>query len=512
MPTDTDFSVFSAAGIEGANLAFFSDISAYHTPGDLPDRLAPGALQHQGESALGLILALQAEDLGEDPGGEAVFFDLYARALIYWPRNLTFPLTLVFAWMWWGAGRRPRSPDQRAVLVGLSTAVRALAAGVAAGVTVHLTLQGAGALPGWWIAEPASPWAALWSAAILAAGFTLRSRPCGPEEIGVAVWSLWGAVALLLSLLCPELCYPFLLPFAVAATGFFAAQGRRPSLWIWAAPAVTAGAIWFPLAWVQHYAAGFAFKAAVPGVAAWLLVAHAPLLVGKRGPGRGVGVTLAGALAVFLSVSIRNAPYTDRHPQRVSLIHHQEAGRARWLAEGFFGPPPPSLAQVGGFGSRPGRPFPWSTSFHLAYGIQASESSQPPPDLQLVEDISREGLRYLTIRIRSRRGGSMAGVMLPPGIPPLSVRVEEAIVPIQQELRSYDWGGGWRSIACEAIPEQGVLLRVVLPEGRAFVGVLFDVGPPEQAPGYQPLRAARPSWAVESHHGDRSLMTRGFKL
>jgi len=73
LPNDTDFTVFKAAGYQGVNFAFIGDEPHYHTPLDNFENANAASLQHQGDNALPMVLALGNADLANAPQSEAVF-------------------------------------------------------------------------------------------------------------------------------------------------------------------------------------------------------------------------------------------------------------------------------------------------------------------------------------------------------------------------------------------------------------------------------------------------------
>jgi len=74
LPNDTDFTVFKAAGYQGANFAFIGNVTQYHTPLDNFQNSSPASLQHDGDNALPMVLAFANGDLSNFPPREAAFF------------------------------------------------------------------------------------------------------------------------------------------------------------------------------------------------------------------------------------------------------------------------------------------------------------------------------------------------------------------------------------------------------------------------------------------------------
>lgn len=85
MPNASDFSVAARRGLGGFNLAFLGRPEQYHTPLATPARLDPGALQHLGEQALGVVRALAVGDRLPERAPDAVFADLLGVRLIVYP-------------------------------------------------------------------------------------------------------------------------------------------------------------------------------------------------------------------------------------------------------------------------------------------------------------------------------------------------------------------------------------------------------------------------------------------
>ncbi len=89
MPNDTDYSVFRARGIPGANLALTGNGRAYHSPLDTPERLDPAGLQHLGESALELLAEFAALDLSAARAPERHFVTFPGGSVLHLPAAWT---------------------------------------------------------------------------------------------------------------------------------------------------------------------------------------------------------------------------------------------------------------------------------------------------------------------------------------------------------------------------------------------------------------------------------------
>lgn len=96
MPNDTDFSVYRARGLPGVNFAFSRGAAIYHSRIDDLDHLNPASLQHHGQNAWDMLLALEEQNLDRLPSSEdAAFIDLFGRSLLDYPASSSLGLALV---------------------------------------------------------------------------------------------------------------------------------------------------------------------------------------------------------------------------------------------------------------------------------------------------------------------------------------------------------------------------------------------------------------------------------
>lgn len=96
MPNDTDFSVYKRAGRSGLNFAFAQGVAAYHSTADALEQFDRGSLQHHGDNAWSMLLALADRNLAQLPSREdAGYMDLFASTLLHYPVSITGGLALV---------------------------------------------------------------------------------------------------------------------------------------------------------------------------------------------------------------------------------------------------------------------------------------------------------------------------------------------------------------------------------------------------------------------------------
>lgn len=106
LPNDTDFTPVLARGIAGLNFAFIGEAWGYHSPLMTADRLEQGALQHLGDSALGVTRALLTADALPGPAPSAVFAAAPGLGLIVYPPAAGWAVLAVAAGLlalagWW---------------------------------------------------------------------------------------------------------------------------------------------------------------------------------------------------------------------------------------------------------------------------------------------------------------------------------------------------------------------------------------------------------------------------
>lgn len=86
LPNDTDLSVtLKRGGYTAYNIAFIGRPELYHSPLATPDRLDRGSLQQMGQHTLALARGLANAEHLPQQAGNAVFFDLFGRAVVVYP-------------------------------------------------------------------------------------------------------------------------------------------------------------------------------------------------------------------------------------------------------------------------------------------------------------------------------------------------------------------------------------------------------------------------------------------
>jgi hypothetical protein len=524
LPNDTDFTVFKAAGYEGLNFAFIGDEVHYHTPLDNSANVTPASLQHQGENALPAIVAFANADLSNIPRRDAVFFDLFGRAMVQWQarRTLLFAslaALLIFLQVGWLIHRKRIA--RRDFLVGLVGWPVTLAVTGALAVILQQALRFAGSTPVNWIAHPLPFEIAFWSlgAAVVVANGVFFVRRAGFWGLWSGVWAWWALLAVLMAWRAPGLSYLALAPAAVAALAGLPATLPRRDRTLFSGiaailPLAAAAIAGFGPASLLYDALGNRGLPIIALAVGLLLTPIAPLCAELREAGgfRAFAFLwtpiLVGALATVAAVVL--PPYSSKAPQRVNIEYWRDAdsGKAQWIVEPASGRLPEPLRLAAKFHPATGRALPWisaPTFFSDAPGVDASA-----PTFTILESGVANGRHAYQALLRSERGAPSAAVFFPPDADVENVRVGgQALPPEMPRIRQYF--NGWAMYRCDAMPADGVEIDFSLPVGKPV-----EVSAADESYGLPSsgafLLMARPLKAAPSQDGDTTVVTRRVQL
>ncbi|MBK7825353.1 M20/M25/M40 family metallo-hydrolase [Nannocystis sp.] len=555
-PYDTDFSVYKKAELPSIDLGFGEDKAHYHTPLDRLDNLDPASLQHLGDTALALVRRLADDDLSTPHPGDRVFLDALGVTMLAWPALLTPLLALLalalLSLATWRlrhvpkdstntasptTGPRPNSarsvthadpslpipttaprPTARrwltattaprwlaALAFPLLLAVPTLLASALAWLLATLT---AAEVPGH--ADPRPTRLAIWAATLAASGLvaTFLLRRLGPTRLNLAIWWSLAIVATALALAAPAAAVGVLPPVLLTAA-LLAWSSRHVSKDMphWPdAPALLLALIVPALMWLQagvRVEAIFGLGPIAVGVLALLFALLAPLWPTRP---RVLLVALALASLTGAVLTLATPAFSEARPRRLSLAFHQDPEGARWLLDGEL-PLPPTLRAAADFSSTPA--FPWTPSDEPSWIAPAPAISTPTPELTLETNtptITGPWGRYLRLRLRSPRGARSAALVIPDTADLRWLAIAGHTVPPYPEHRKA-WYEGVRHHPIVALPPEGVLIELVLRDPDPVTFTILDAseGLP---PAADPLLRARPAWAIPSHAGDRTLLSR----
>ncbi len=524
LPNDTDFTVFKAAGYQGANFAFIGNVTQYHTPLDNFQNSSPASLQHDGDNALPMLLALANGDLSNFPSREAAYFDIFQRWTIYWPASWTLTISIIatlfllieIAWLIY----RQRL-SFLALLWGIFAWLAILAVTAFNAFVINRALTRAGAMQVNWVAHPVAIQAVFWFLALAVVSTVAFAfcRHAGFLSLWAGVWIGWAILSIASAIYTHGIAYLFPLVLCAAVLSaiplvFSRTETFRQGLAAGLVPLVIATVTGFEVAILLYSALGNRLLVGIAVVVALLLTPFAPFcadLLEVRGLSRIALQTVAIIATVLAALASVVVPaFSAKSPERINIDFWQDgdSGKSVWIVE----PESHRLPEPIQLAAHPTRqnagPFPWSTT--TSFVADAPHQDLAPPTFTILES-SEEGSRraYRTL-MRSERGAQNVMVFFPPDSGVESVRMEDEPIPPQSErLRRYL--KGWTFLNCLTVPAKGVELSFTLPIGKSVVVQTFDETyglPPEGTF----LIKSRPLTATTSGDGDISLVSRRVEL
>jgi len=524
IPNDTDFTVFKAAGYQGANFAYIGDVVQYHTPLDNFENASPSSLQHHGENALPMLFALANAELSNPLQKEAVFFDVFEHWTIWWPSSWTLTMAIATAVVLlleivWLMHKKRLTPT--AYLWGLLGWLAMVIMTGALGWMLHMLVRKAGVTPVEWIAHPLPLQIAFWSlglAVVSFLGLTL-GRWATPISLWAGVWTWWALFAVVIAWHTPAMSYLFLVPAGVAAImGFAFAIRSSEAGAAWAAIVPMAGAaiVGFVPLLMLYDALGSHALAGIALLAALVLTPLAPICAETRRV-RGLArialpsaATLVTILAAFTAIVV--PAYSAKAPERVNLEYWQDgdSGKSQWLVRPASGRlQEPLRVTATDFRRMDKGPFPWSSTPVFLTDAPSLEGLAAPTFTILESAVAGDERSYRAL-LRSERGAPDASILFPPDSGIESVRMEGEPVPPETE-RERKYLNGWSYYDCPTMPAKGVEISFTLPTGKPVEVYALDetYGLPLEGSF---LLKARPLTATPSQDGDLTIVSRRVQL
>ncbi len=517
-PYDTDWSVYNRNGITALDLGFGEDKAHYHTPLDRLANLDPASVQHLGDTALAVVRRLADADLPTPPPhdfaeqhksrprpwlGERVFLDALGLALISWPAVATPILAiltiLILSLATWRM--RPVLQDSRRLPAILALPLLlAVPAALAGGLGFLLAKLTGAEFPGH--VDPLLPRVAIWTTTLAVSGLlaTRLIARLGPARLALAIW--WGLalLTLVLAFVVPSASVGFLPPVLLAAVCLAICPRNLPLALLLALP--LPGLLWLQAA--VRLEAMFGLGIAGAGVLALVSALVAPLWPARpRLP-----LTLVPVALVAAALTLTRPAYSDERPRRLSLVLHHDAdtNTTRWLVDADL-PLPHELAER--FDPEPSPAFPWTPDDEPSWTAPADPISEPPPILSREPDSpSHHGLwgRYLKLRLRSPRGARTAALIIPDSADVRSLTIAGTTLPLYPEHRRERYRDV-RHHPIVDIPREGLVVELIVRSHDPISLTVIDAvdGLPAN-----PLTQARPTWAIPSHGGDRSIISASY--
>jgi hypothetical protein len=522
LPNDTDFTVFKAAAYQGFNFAFIGNISRYHTPLDTWANASLDSIQHQGDNALGALLALADSTDLQPPRSESVFFDVLSRTLLVWSTGFSLAAALAALAVLLAQAAllyRYGALTGQQTMWGITGALGNLVLGAVLGAGAILLLRISGALPPIdvqpWLAYPlpmsmAVAAMALASAGTIAAGLSRRA----------GFWGFWLGAALLLAVLSvivaakiPGASFALLLTALAAALAPLPclkslARGQPPSEGALDFAVLLPTGVFFaaclPLVLFLYPALGalgwpIAAVVLCLGTSILLpLLAVATMRARRRVIAVAAAVTIGGVLITLVLPT-----YSPAWPERINVEYWRDADADRahwWVQTGSLDLPEP-LAGAARFDPNPRARYAGSAA--RGYVADAPQLILEPPELTLT---SSQG-RRLELRLRSVRGAPTAFVIFPASANIREIIAQTPLGPLHAKLRLLKSGATRLDVV--GLAAEGVEFAIDADPARMPVQVFDEsYGLPEELQEGKAMQRTRPLNATSSQDGDVTVVQR----
>jgi hypothetical protein len=530
LPNDTDFTVYKAVGYQGLNFAFIGNVQNYHTPHDNFENADPGSIQSEGENGLAAVLALGDEVLTAPPVGEAVYFDVFGRAIVRWRAGRSYAISLVLAVL--------MLIEIIVVIARFGVRVSGIAMGIVGWFAAVALAYGWGYLffkvlgaahrfppqsanyP--WIAHPLPAQIAFFAMGFagVAVAALLTAKRAGFWAFWIVNYVFFAAFGMVAAKFATGACYVFLIPVLGAVVAVIPsllakedAAGNREFAAI--LPAALTFVMFVPLLWQLYEALGAVLLPVVGAAFAFALAGILPLLaLDTPRERRAVAEDSIAVALVAAIVALFMAPYSAASPQRVNLQYWLDADAhgAKWVASADSGSLPAPLAAAAAFGQRRTAVFPWSPE--RRYSADAPDLKLAPPELTIlnVEEIGGK-IRY-DIKLTSPRGAPELSVVFPVSAGTTEIEVAgHALEEPRGRVLEYLQRAvpDWRFCEIPTVDAAGVEMKFTIASAspvEIYIGDKSFSLPPAGLP----IAAARPADTIASQDGDATLVTRRVKL
>ena len=491
LPNESDFALFEQGGLYGYDTAIAADGAYYHSPLDDPGHLSAASLQQMGATTLRLTHELAGMDLAAiGRGGEEIVTALPWGLLAY-PQSLEIPLAIgvlvLAAVLVWVLRRRGALTLPRVVWSAAASVVLLLAAAAASYAVWRVALLIDPAQASAVVGEPYRP--VLYRLAMLIAGlaavlsvFALVRRRLSAVGLAVGMLVVLALAGVLLAFTLPGISGAVVQPTLVVAAGAVVAAllperrtVARSGVYLLA---LTAAAIMIgPAVWI-----GFDLGLSAGPVSAVLLAMFVTLALpvvevawprpAETVPRRRLHIVVVPTLVVVLTAALTAAGLvvnregvTDPRQEMVMYSVDADTREARWAS--YAAPTDDWSRSLLGESAVPlEEAFPWSAGFTLWHG-PAPAAELSPPAVTVLRDVTRGGVRELTLRLSSRRDASALGLWVDGGSATVrGATVGGRDVPTGRSKGKWDFG-----FRFHGPPADGVEMRLELDQHADSVTV-----------------------------------------
>ncbi len=466
LPNKTDMTPMRGTGVMGLNFAFFDGFAGYHSQDDTIEALDPRSLQHQGNHALATTLAVGNDVLTAAPRREAIFFDVLGERFFAYSSRLVPMLTLVCAVLLavsFIAGYRRRRISWRGTL-------RAAAACAAVLVIVPLAtelLSRAVSMvhPDYRYVPAGEPHVVmLYRIAFLVIGIALALMVHGAiaakanraeRTLGAAF--IWLIALVAATFVLPEASYLLTWPLVILLAPLALAWWREKeanAAWqfVMLVPALVAAAFLL-VPWIDWSFIILTLR----GASASLLFVM--LLFGfataTLAPMRKLGMVMLFAGIALFAAALSNPAGTVADPMMTSLeyVSEGDSGRTSWIAQSE-----PSDAWRASFFKGDVRTDGF-TDFIPYNDWKVWRTAAPvvrfaTPAVDELSDVTTNGLRTVTLRVRPSRDVAALRVFFADPVPLVAASIDGRAIE-EKNLPIARWGATYL-----APPRDGFELRL----------------------------------------------------
>ena len=507
LPNDTDLTVFKRARRAGINFAYIGDGTQYHTPLDSFASVDLGSVQRRGDQALAMVRAFGAANLGEAEPGGAVWFDVFAAFIVWWPAGWTVwiaaaAIALVGFALVRGARRGALSVGGVALGVASFVGGVALAAVLGIGLSRLLGLQPPGAL---FAPHPEPKVAAAWligiAAALAVAGLARRRASFDAVFLGHAL--AWNGLALAAAVMVPGAAYLLAVPGAVMAA-LAAARAVLPIGEVVASlgSLVAAAAVCLPFALTGHDALGAVSLTVTALLLALIATTFAPLLSGTA-PRLALGCLGLAVVLGVVAALVPNQSATHPRHQPLAYVADSDAGTARWQVD----EPVAEVRAAAQFEPARRTVAPWFGERGTSNVAPAPAEPLAPPEITVAPAgaAGAAGTRVVTLDVASARRAPRLTITWRSDAETVAVRINGVAPPPRPARWRSFLAPGWNRIA---IRGSAAHIELTLRGPAPAEAIITDTSFGLPASGAALIKARDASGAVPVHDGDVTIVER----
>lgn len=460
LPSDTDLTVFLAAGLDGMNFAPSGGITRYHTALDNSALLDPRSLQHQGMYVLSMARRFGSIEL-DDPHFDDQIFFVAGGILMHYTKHFALPLAMLVAMLvavGLGIGIfdgrfNPGGIATGAVIYALALAIALLEArgtwSLMAALAGYRMLPCGTTYGGAYysVAALATIFATLWT------GYVVISPRIRAQNLGAGALVIWAMLMLAVSFVFPGGSYLFTWPllFATLALSY---RSRVTAEHATIRPAILAlvglvpGAAMIAPAFVASPDGTLLFLMLTGLTAALLFGLFIPYMDWLTSGRRWVVPSVAALFALVMIVKGNAASTFDAarpHPDSIFYALDTDRRRATWASVDsrpdvftaqFFHRHVRAgwLARLTGLATMDAAKdtlakIPLLRNFAYLNDGRTIEGDAPvikaaPPLIKVLDDASKDGARVVKIHIASARNAPVVWMAVPFGVTVLGSSID----------------------------------------------------------------------------------------